>query len=279
MCICFVDDEGDYLLTLLFVQVSDNRTLIKPNARAYDDSMKSEAPIMNLREHFSKSGIQVIVKLANIHLTPSKQEYSGGSWHIEGQLNEHICATALYYYDNKNITDSHLAFRYKVSVDTLEERQYGQDDNEGVCYLFDIERNGPGVQTIGQVLTQEGRLLAFPNVLQHQVQPFKLQDPTKPGHRKILALFLIDPFQRIISTANVPPQQREWWSEALCNIGGRLNTLPPELKEHVLNDVEDFPITLTEAKKLREELMQERGAFVDDVNQMYSEEEFTFCEH
>jgi hypothetical protein len=28
--------------------------------------------------------IQCIVKLANIHLTPEKPEYSGGSWHVEG---------------------------------------------------------------------------------------------------------------------------------------------------------------------------------------------------
>jgi hypothetical protein len=38
--------------------------------------------------------IQVIVKLANIHLTPENPSYEGGTWHVEGQLNEHICATA-----------------------------------------------------------------------------------------------------------------------------------------------------------------------------------------
>ncbi|GIJ97934.1 hypothetical protein Aspvir_000040 [Aspergillus viridinutans] len=54
---------------------------------------------------------KVIVKLANIKLTPEKPEYEGGSWHIEGQLNEHICATAIYYYDGENITESTLTFR------------------------------------------------------------------------------------------------------------------------------------------------------------------------
>ena len=56
----------------------------------------------------------------------------------------------------------------------------------------------------------EGRLVTFPNTVQHRVAPFALADPTKPGHRKILALFLIDPHRRVISTANVPPQQAEW---------------------------------------------------------------------
>lgn len=37
------------------------------------------------RDH-SKSGLQVIIKLANIHLTPKKPEYQGGSWHVEGQM-------------------------------------------------------------------------------------------------------------------------------------------------------------------------------------------------
>ena len=31
-----------------------------------------------------EKGLQVIVKLANIHLTPEKPNYDGGSWHIEG---------------------------------------------------------------------------------------------------------------------------------------------------------------------------------------------------
>lgn len=40
---------------------------------------------VNLREQFAKTGLQVIVKLANIELTPEKPEYEGGSWHVEGQ--------------------------------------------------------------------------------------------------------------------------------------------------------------------------------------------------
>jgi hypothetical protein len=39
-----------------------------------------------LKRQFKNKGIQVIVKLANIHLTPEKPEYGGGTWHVEGQL-------------------------------------------------------------------------------------------------------------------------------------------------------------------------------------------------
>lgn len=41
---------------------------------------------VDLHEDFKDSGLQVIVKLANIELTPENPEYEGGSWHMEGQL-------------------------------------------------------------------------------------------------------------------------------------------------------------------------------------------------
>ena len=42
--------------------------------------------MVDLKMMFTKRGLQVIVKLANIHLTPEKPEYGGGTWHVEGQL-------------------------------------------------------------------------------------------------------------------------------------------------------------------------------------------------
>jgi len=41
---------------------------------------------VDLKKEFRESGLQVIVKLANIHLTPEKPNYAGGTWHVEGQL-------------------------------------------------------------------------------------------------------------------------------------------------------------------------------------------------
>lgn len=56
--------------------------------------IKAEDQI-NLRKDFAQNGLQIIVKLANIELTPEKPEYDGGSWHIEGQL---VCYIFLYYH-------------------------------------------------------------------------------------------------------------------------------------------------------------------------------------
>ena len=41
---------------------------------------------VDLKEEFAERGLQIIVKLANIHLTPEKPEYAGGTWHVEGQM-------------------------------------------------------------------------------------------------------------------------------------------------------------------------------------------------
>ncbi|KAG8895626.1 hypothetical protein FRC00_007224, partial [Tulasnella sp. 408] len=73
--------------------------------------------------------VQVIVKLANIHLTPEKPVYPGGSWHVEGMANERIISSGIYYYDSENITDSELQFRTVVSADDL---SIEQDDTLGV---------------------------------------------------------------------------------------------------------------------------------------------------
>ena len=53
---------------------------------------RSQANIVNLRKEFKQ--LQIIIKLANIHLTREKPAYEGGSWHVEGQLNESMQATS-----------------------------------------------------------------------------------------------------------------------------------------------------------------------------------------
>lgn len=207
--------------------------------------------------------IQVIVKLANIHLNPEKPTYDGGSWHVEGQLNEHICATAIYYYDSENITPSHLAFRTRANREDLSaELRHEQSDYESIMGTFGINAQRDTLQELGSILTSEGRLIAFPNVYQHRVAPFELKDKTKPGHRKILALFLVDPRIPIISTGDVPPQQEHWWADAAGAAPGG-----------------DWPISLEEAKRTRLELMDERTAMGRDTNEALKKEEWNFCEH
>lgn len=261
---------------------AQTRVVVQPEPGIFEpppspgDEEREES--VDLRRDYGERGLQIIIKLANIHLTPEKPDYDGGSWHVEGKLNEHICASAVYYYDSENITTSRIAFRQQSDAETIHV-SYEQDHHDWLPAVFGCETHGPGVQNVGTVDTPEGRLLTWPNILQHQVQPFKLADPTKPGHRKILAFFLVDPNIRIISTANVPCQQRQWWSNAIQRENGVISALPLELQEHIFHDVEDFPISLEEAKELRLKLMEERKKFVVEHEEAFRQHEFSLCEH
>ncbi|KJZ73699.1 hypothetical protein HIM_06817 [Hirsutella minnesotensis 3608] len=211
------------------------------------------------------SRIQVIVKLANIELTPEHPVYTGGSWHIEGLLNEHICASALFYYDSENITESRLAFRARCDEEELQMLEYQQNDHRSISRTFAINADrgqDTVLQDVGSVLTRQGRAVFFPNLLQHRVMPFSLKDRSNPGHRKILALFLVDPAIPIVSTANVPPQQPHW--------------IDASRQSHVpVNDT----IYEEEAKRIRLDLMSERSMLQSRTNEELSSVTFDFCEH
>jgi len=71
----------------------------------FEDGTQNLKPekTVDLRGDYSENGLQVTVKLANIHLTPKKPKCKGGSWHV----NEYICAPAIYY--SSNIPTSRLA--------------------------------------------------------------------------------------------------------------------------------------------------------------------------
>ncbi|MFI9114077.1 DUF4246 domain-containing protein [Streptomyces venezuelae] len=219
----------------------ENRRPVVPDAPAFS------APEPPERIDLRGRRLQVIVKLATIHLTPDKPEYAGGSWHVEGMLNERIVSTGIYYWDNENITESRLGFRA-----ALDDPEYEQSDDNGVREVYGLENEDALNQMLGSVSTPEGRCLAFPNILQHRVSPFRLADRTRPGHRKILAFFLVDPARTIVSTSDVPPQQP--WSDTST-------------------------MTLEQAKEYREQLMRERKFFVDEHNEQLYEREFSLCEH
>lgn len=223
--------------------------------------------------------IQVIVKLANIHLTPEKPAYAGGSWHLEGQLNERIAATALYYYDCDNITESRLSFRTPADAEEMScEYGYEQSDFAGPQALFDINTDWDEGHTLmdhGSLLTRQGRTIVFPNVYQHHVEPFELADKTRAGHRKILAFFLVDPKTKVASTENVPPQQAEWGGHGQRAVEQRL---PVELVQQVMKDVE-CPYGLDVAKEIRLELMKERSALESTVDKELKTRTWNFCEH
>ncbi|KAF9217869.1 hypothetical protein BGZ59_008976 [Podila verticillata] len=216
--------------------------------------------------------LQVIVKLANIELTPENPTYEGGVWHVEGMANENIVASGIYYYHSENISDTRLNFRIHV-----QEPDYAQGDDTGVLAMFGLEDEEALVQNLDGIVTKQDRCIAFPNIYQHQVQPFGLADPTKPGTRKILVFFLVNPETPILSTTHVPPQQKEWapMKGVLLQAARKL---PAELVQEIDKHV-DWPMELEEAFRHREELMKQRKYFVSSMTEEVFARPFSLCEH
>ncbi|CAG7943600.1 unnamed protein product [Penicillium salamii] len=205
-------------------------------------------------------GLQVIVKMTNVELTPEMPSYKGEEWCLDGQLNEHICATAMYCYDSENVTEHKIAFRQRSLPFEIQETTYPQYHYEWLEPIYgftDPWDDTPVTQDLGEVSTQEGRLITFPNTLQHSMSPFSLVDPSKPGHRKLLVFYLVDPHVRIISSANVPPQRDTWWEEREMVLERALAKLPVELRDMVRKQADDT-IGLDEAKRHRLNLLKER---------------------
>lgn len=83
-------------------------------------------------------------------------------------MNERICATALFYLDSENVTDSHLSFRMQTDSYLSDTIRAGQDQFNYLERVYGTglkQYNAACLQNYGDVKTPQGRLLAFPNVL------------------------------------------------------------------------------------------------------------------
>ncbi|KAF4335403.1 hypothetical protein FBEOM_10739 [Fusarium beomiforme] len=304
------DEHGELLYDTLKKNAWEKiREPVQPEAPAFEAWGYGVKPGNTLRERFKD--LQVIVKMASIELTPDKPTFPAGGWHVEGQMNEHIVGTALYYLDSENVKPSYLQFR--MQTDSYQEDwNIGQDSFGWMEQVYGTKlRGGDCLQRYGKVETKQGRLLAFPNVFHHRVSPVELEDKTKPGHRRFIALWLVDPLTRIINTGNVPPQQKSWWMEkafgdlneknatkvpsaiaklvsegapehpGLKAAAENSNPLPKELMDMVKDEADESmtPMSLEEAKEHRLKLMDERTRYQRDAEAKWSAIQYSFCEH
>lgn len=164
-------------------------------------------------------------------------------------------------------------------MDDVLNLSYPQFHTAWLDTIYGCQNEDHLIQEVGSVKTSEGRLLTFPNTLQHRVNPFRLADPLKPGHRKIVALFLVDPNMKTISTAHVPCQRQDWWLEAIQGPERNIKNLPQEIQDLILDEV-DFPLSFWDAKDLRAELMDERKGIQKDHMEAINENFYvSLCEH
>ncbi|KAJ3095715.1 hypothetical protein HDU96_001068, partial [Phlyctochytrium bullatum] len=215
--------------------------------------------------------LQVIVKAASINLTPENPRYPGGGWHLEGTDNESIAATGILYYSVSNIKDARVEFREIFDELDLE---YHQGEHGAINQVYGIySEESINVQPCGHAeASRTGRVLVFPNSNQHRVPPFELEDPTKPGHRKMLVFFLVHPDTRVPSTLNVPPQQWEWGMERLQKI------IPPRVPADCVEGILSHLGLRKDAedKEIAKKVMEDRKVSADGRTYVY---EISLCEH
>jgi len=83
------------------------RKVVLPEPEEFTPPILPEGEqVVNLAKDYKDRGLQVIVKLANIELTPEKPSYAGGSWHVEGQLVLSFLPTLPLPYANTNYRTS-----------------------------------------------------------------------------------------------------------------------------------------------------------------------------
>jgi hypothetical protein len=241
-----------------------------------------------LQDTFRKQGLQVIVKIDGIELTPEKPTYSGGSWQLDGQMNEHIVAVAMYSYDVQNVTETRISFRqetpiyerfYRYATQRFAKEKYDywhqpahryHKDATEIAAIAEIlgfreedlrketmpVQDIPPFQNIGSVATPQGRLITFPNTMEHRIEPFQLVDPSLPGHHHSVKLYLVDPHYRVCSTRNVPPQRHDWYAQAVSDEFLKLG-VPREIAAEITGRTDDWPMGIEEAREHRLEMMKE----------------------
>jgi hypothetical protein len=234
-----------------------------------DPSIPEIFGISDLRRQYADKGLQVFVRLFNIHLTPEQPVFAHEPWHMEGLYNEHICACTYYCYASDNVTQCHLAFRDAVDTTRLSNLQDTGMNYNYASFLHQVQNKGPALQELGQVKLSPGRLVTFPNTVYHRLTEVELKDRSRAGHVKFLVVSLVDPNARIFSTANVPPQQHAWWADLVAKYP-HMDRLPTELQSMVV-DANDMPVrTLQVAQRVREGLRRyenDRRKKVEDLLQ------------
>ena len=151
--------------------------------------------------------LQVITKIVDYELKAG--ESYEGVWHVEGMSHEEIVCTAVYILE-KDSTLQGGDIEYKRAFHEQEASyifsnvtQTRHDEVE------DIIANG--LLPLGKVEGFNGRLIVFPNSHVHRVTNLRniATESDSYSKRRIIVFFLVNPMKRILSTREIPPQQKE----------------------------------------------------------------------
>ena len=186
----------------------------------------------------------------------------------------------MYIYSTSNISTStppQISFRCPVLTEETIAAKGSIHTPPFLPEIYGAKHGEPAVQAMGSISMREGRVIVWPNTFQTRILPVNLADTSKPGHCRILTLHLIDPNRRIMSTAMVPCQRRDWWERDIRSSVPVLWRLPKEVFDIIVGMVEEYPISMEEGVRIRDEFKAEREKFRERHTQaMMKYEEWDF---
>ncbi|KAK1831506.1 hypothetical protein QBC39DRAFT_283218 [Podospora conica] len=203
----------------------------------------------SLRSRFGGTGLQVIVKMTSIELTPEMSETAphDPEWLLDALIAEdEVVATAIYCVESENTVPLSVAFRMRTSRMQPDFRGRVKCGHGSHRYAEEIygttftPKEDSCFQSYGNTVLGQGRLVAYPTGFQYRTSQVSLCDKTKPGRYRFITLWLVDPSVRAISTANVPPQRVDWWAGAVLGAKGSRGVrgeIPPELLQVFLDQL------------------------------------------
>ncbi|KAK1835002.1 hypothetical protein QBC39DRAFT_299885 [Podospora conica] len=238
----------------------------------YPDHVPYDAAF-DLCESWREQGLQVVVQITRTTLSPLEPHPKEQDWHIHGTITDRIVAAAVVVIDSHNVAPQSIDFRVQAELCAAEFGYLKPTERRALEITFGLpeeptepEDRVPALQELGSVRLPVGRLVAYPNALQHRLQPLHLIEDTSPGHQDRLTLLLVDPHYRLCSTANVPPQRHDWWFDASLEGLDWPNKLPLEMIYEIESYVEDFPIGMARGRAWQAKMHHDQQVCQDSIN-------------
>ncbi|KAJ1881284.1 hypothetical protein H4R99_001907 [Coemansia sp. RSA 1722] len=161
---------------------------------------------------------------------------------------ESIVATAVYYYKVRNENPLSIELLEAIKSDMF---MIG-DAYDFLAHgtLFEASTGDKAesyTQPAGEIDPKQGRLICYPNVYK-QNNRFCPSDSLKS-----LTIYFVDPSVRIVSTAIVPPQQKDWWAKTVSSVPSWVSKLPLEVQDMIFKHV-DIPMSFEKACEVSEKI-------------------------
>jgi predicted DNA-binding WGR domain protein len=148
--------------------------------------------------------LQVITKMVEYQIDP-KQGLEG-VWHVEGMSHENILATAVYVLKrDESLTGGEIQYKRAYTLSEADHTFWGMDQYPPDPFYSVV---GKGVIPNGTLSTPEGRLFVFPNSHIHKLSKMTATCLKGTSKRRVIVFWLVHPDAPIISTREVPPQQK-----------------------------------------------------------------------